>query len=164
MSLQTLFSNQFVISLIAILLTIDKVVSNGLQLDQIVNLKNSGGIGCVLAVHTEVEKCKTVYTQRVTEVVEKGHPMTSPEYRRQYCCGFWSLRDCVADSARHKCDSKSAKTIANMRIYSSEQENVLQKNCDGFEYGSKQCASASSLSTSLSTIISAIIISYLIRR
>ena len=155
--------NQLFLSF-AILLSIENVVSNDLHFDQIVNLKNSGGIGCLLAVTPEVETCKGKYTARVSEVVQLGHSMQSEEYRKAYCCGFWSLRDCVADSARQKCDKMSAKTMSNMKIFSTEQENVFYKNCDGFEYGSKQCGSASIQTISLWTLITGLSISLLIRR
>ncbi len=82
-------------------------------------------------------------------MVEEGNTTDSEEYREAMCCGLWSLRDCVADSAREKCDEKSAKVISNMKIYSSEHEDVLYKKCDGYEYGSKQCGNASQPSISI---------------
>lgn len=152
---------------VAILLTIDKVACNDNkdgELDKIVDLKNTGGIGCILKVHPEVESCKTNYVLRMKNVVEEGHPMDSDEYRKSFCCGFWALRDCVADSAKQKCDRQSARTIANMKIYSSEQENVFYTKCDRFEYGSRLCGSASMATMSLWTLTFGFCFSLLIRR
>jgi hypothetical protein len=61
----------------------------------------------------------------------------------------------VAESSRKKCDEKSAKAISNLKIYSTEQENVFYKKCDGYEYGSRQCGNASQLSISIWTLITA---------
>jgi len=145
--------------LLALTLVLEKVRSQStnskLELNQILNLQNSGGIGCVLIIHTEVESCKNKFQQRVTSVVEEGNTMDSEEYRKAMCCGFWSLRDCVAESARKKCDKSSAETISRMKIYSPEQENVFYTKCDGYEYGSKHCGNASQLSISIWTLITA---------
>lgn len=159
----SLLYNPFVISF-TVLLLIDRVLSNNLEFDQIVDLKNSGGIGCILSIHTNVEECKTKYTQRVKNVKELGFSMDSEEYRKEFCCGFWSLRDCVADSARQKCDTKSARDISNKKIFATEHENVFYKNCDGYEYGTKQCGTASSIHISLWTLTFALFFSFLNRR
>ena len=153
---------------VAILLTIDNVIANenknDLELDKIVDLQNTGGIGCIIKVHPEVESCKSNYVQRVANVVEEGHAMDSEEYRKAFCCGFWSMRDCVANSAKQKCDRQSARTISNMKIYSSEQENVFYTKCDRFEYGSRQCGTASTAAISLWTLTIGFCISLLIRQ
>jgi hypothetical protein len=154
-------NDKLVILIVLSVLLIQKICGDQqLDIHQILNLKSPGGIGCVLKIHTRVEECKQDYENRVKQREDEGFTSESEIYRQEVCCGYWTLRDCVAQSAREQCDEKSARLIENMKIHQSDStnDNVLMKQCVGYEYGSPTCDSAYSLAFSYWTFVINIVI------
>lgn len=104
--------------------------------NEILKNKQSGVIGCMLLISPNITECKNRFENRITVKVKEGFTNKSEQLKKDRCCGYWQMLDCVSDAAKKICDDKSAKSI---HIMQSEQQIGMNKKCDGFEYRSKKC-------------------------
>lgn len=121
--------------------------------------KVHGAVDCIMAIHNEISWCNQSYHQSLTQAIIKGYRKESRVYRRQYCCGHWSLQRCIFTVMQRKCDQETYDKIRDARSmeWNTQQQNQ-QINCDDYEHNSPICSSTTTTTVnhwviSISTII-----------
>ncbi|OTF81510.1 hypothetical protein BLA29_008440 [Euroglyphus maynei] len=127
-------------------------ISSTSSLQQISSTKVHGAVDCIMAIHGEISWCNQSYYQSLTQVIVKGYRKESRVYRRQYCCGHWSLQRCIFTVMQRKCDQETYDKIRDARSM-DWNANTQQINCDDYEHNSPVCSSTSAHRFSLITMI-----------
>ncbi|KAH9414225.1 hypothetical protein DERP_008420 [Dermatophagoides pteronyssinus] len=106
--------------------------------------KVHGAVDCIIAIHDEISWCNQSYYQSLTQVIIKGYRKESRVYRRQYCCGHWSLQRCIFTIMQRKCDQETYDKIRDARSMdwrNTKDYSQQQINCDDYEHNSPVCSS-----------------------